>query len=466
MAGAAGAGHVLGGRYRLVHPMGSGGSRQTWQAYDELLGTRVVVKALQAPWRLTGAERESWLRGTERQVRRTAGMPRHPNLVPVHDLVVDGHGLWTVMEFTEGRPLAARLAEQGPLSAPEAARVATALLSALQAAHQAMFVHGAVRPDNVMLDGDRVALLIDPETVAHAGHDENDQDDGDDGDEEPAGLGGLVPRVDYLAPERIQGLRQRPASDLYALGVTLYEAVEGVPPFRGHSPAEILMAMLNQPPPPMGRAGWLKPLIEGLLRKDPADRLTLTQAWRLLNPSAPVGQDAPPPALPALGPTAATLDRDYAGARSVPRSMPAPGPMPRAAHPPPITASGGSSAPIVTAVLLLSLVAVCVLLARPVLDHAGSLAEASFWTAVLSWTAFVLGLLLLGYQVRATVRLDGGRHPLRSRLSLVPPPPWSPQELAARRMAAERAVEESLLRVDRRLAAASPRPNRNGGIDA
>ncbi|WP_327130386.1 serine/threonine protein kinase [Streptomyces sp. NBC_01343] len=465
MAGPEGAGPVLGGRYRLVRPMGSGGSGRTWEAYDELLGTRVVARELRAPWTLTDAELGSWLRWTERQVRWTAGSPRHPNLVPVHDLVVDGPGLWTVMEFAEGQSLAARLEERGPLSTPEAARVATALLVALQAAHEAMFVHGAVRPENVMLDGDRVALLIDPETATHAG---------DHGDDERAALSRLVRRVDYLAPERIQGLPQQPASDLYALGVTLYEAVEGISPFRGHSPAAILAAVLNQPPPPMERARSLEPLIEGLLRKDPAARLTLPQAWQILNPSAPVGEDVPARAMPTPRTAIPAPARDYARAQAVPepasqavperapRAMPGRGPL----RPPPTTASGGNSALFVAAVLLLALVAVCVLLARPVLDYAGSLAAASLWPAVLPWLAFVLGLLLLGHQVRSTVRLEGSRHPLRSRLSLVPPPPWSPQELAARREAAERSVEESLLRVDQRLAAASPRLNRKGGIDA
>ncbi|MFK0046128.1 serine/threonine-protein kinase [Streptomyces sp. NPDC090741] len=460
MAGAEGAGPVLGGRYRLVRPMGSGGSGLTWQAHDELLGTRVVAKELREPWTLTDAERGNWLRRTERQVRWTAGLPRHPNLAAVHDLLVDGHSLWTVMEFVEGQSLAARLRTQGPLRAPGAVRVATALLAALQAAHNAMFVHGAVCPDNVMLDGDRVVLLIDPETAVHLG------DNGDYGDGDPAAVSGLMRRLDHLAPERIQGLPQEPASDLYSLGVTLYEAVEGISPFRGDSPAAILTAIVHRPPPPMRRAWPLEPLIEGLLRKDPAARLTIPQAWGYLNhPSAPVGEDAPLrtmpeafPTSPARRPTAAAPVREDAPVQA----MPEPAPM----HPPPITASGGNSTLVVTALLLLSLVAVCVLLARPVLEYAGSLAAASLWPAVLSWMVFALGLLVLGHQVRATVRQEGPRHPVRSRLSLVPPPRWSPHELAVRREAAERAVDESLLRVDQRLAAASPRPNRNGGIDA
>ncbi|MFD7834320.1 serine/threonine-protein kinase [Streptomyces sp. NPDC059761] len=467
MAGAEGAGPVLGGRYRLVRLMGSGGNGRTWQAHDELLGTRVVAKELRAPWALTEAERGNWLRGAARRVRWAARLPPNRNLVGIHDLVVDDHSLWTVMEFVEGRSLAARLREQGPLRAPEAVRVATALLAALEAAHDAMFVHGAVCPDNVMLDGDRVVLLIDPETAVHLG---------ENGDGDPAAVSGLMRRLDHLAPERIQGLPQEPASDLYSLGVTLYEAVEGISPFRGDSPAAILTAILHRPPPPMRRAWPLEPLIEGLLRKDPAARLTIPQAWGYLNhPSPPVGEDAPLRTMPEpmrngfdRMPTAAAPVREDAPAQAMPAPMPASAPVPEPVpmYPPPITASGGNSTLFVSAVLLLSLVAVCVLLARPVLEYAGSLAAASFWPAVLSWLVFALGLLVLGHQVRATVRQEGSRHPVRSRLSLVPPPRWSPQELAVRREAAERAVDESLLRVDQRLAAASPRPNRNGGIDA
>ncbi|MFJ3908382.1 serine/threonine-protein kinase [Streptomyces vinaceus] len=459
------AGPVLGGRYRLVRPMGSGGSGRTWQAHDELLGIRVVVKELQAPWTLTDGERGNWLRWAERQVRWTARLPRHPSLVAVHDLVADGPGLWTVMEFAEGQSLAARLEDQGPLSTPEATRLATALLVAVQAAHEAMFVHGAVRPDNVMLDGDRIALLIDPETATRVG---------DRGDDEPAALSGLVRRLDHLSPERIQGLGQRPASDLYGLGLTLYEAVEGVSPYRGASPSVILAAILNEPPPPMGRARSLEPLIAGLLRKDPAARPTIPQAWRILNPSAPISHDAPSPSTswgqapaPAQAQAPAPAwapDREEADA--YPPVLPASMPPPGATRRPPVTAAGGNGTLILTALLLLALVSVCVLLARPVLEYAGSLAAASFWPAVLSWTAFALGLLVLGHQVRATVRLEGSLHPVRSRLSLVPPPRWSAEEFTARREAAERAVDESLLRVDQRLAAASPHPSRNGGTDA
>ncbi|WP_268257451.1 serine/threonine-protein kinase [Streptomyces vinaceus] len=457
------AGPVLGGRYRLVRPMGTGGSGRTWQAHDELLGIRVVAKELRAPWTLTDAERGNWLRWAERQVRWTARLPRHPSLVAVHDLVTDGPVLWTVMEFVEGQSLAARLEERGPLSTAEATRLATALLVALQAAHEAKFVHGAVRPDNVMVDGDRIALLIDPETATRVG---------DRGNDEPAALSGLVRRLDHLSPERIQGLGPWPASDLYGLGLTLYEAVEGVSPYRGPTPAVILAAILNERPRPMGRARSLEPLIEGLLRKDPAARLTIPQAWGILNSSARISQDAPsqstpwgraPAQAPAPAPAWAP-DREEAHA--YPPALPASMPPPGATPPPPVTAAGGNGALILTALLLLALVSVCVLLARPVLAYAGSLAAAPFWPAVLSWAAFALGLLVLGYQVRATVRLEGSPHPVRSRLSLVPPPRWSPEELSARRQAAERAVDESLLRVDQRLAAASPRPNRNGGADA
>ncbi|MFI6007181.1 serine/threonine-protein kinase, partial [Streptomyces sp. NPDC051366] len=337
---------MLGGRYRLVHQMGSGGFGRIWQAHDELLGTRVAAKELRAPVTLTDAERGNWLRRTERQVRWTAGLPSHPNLVAVHDLVVDGHSLWTVMELVEGQSLAARLAEQGPLHVQEAARVTTALLAALQAVHNKRFVHGAVCLDNVMLAGDRVVLLIDPEAAAHVGDYEDDA---------PAAVSGLIRQLECLAPERVQGLPPQPASDLYALGVTLYEAVEGISPFRGDSPAATLNAILNQPPPPMHRAWPLEPLIEGLLQKDPAARPTIPQAWDFLNPPATVREWVPQQA--------------------------APDPLPM--HPPPITEAGGSGPLLVTAMLLLSLLTACVLLARPVLEYASSLAAASSWPAVL-----------------------------------------------------------------------------------
>ncbi|MFI6144472.1 serine/threonine-protein kinase [Streptomyces sp. NPDC051109] len=450
MTGAERAGPLAGGRYRLVSPIGSGGHGRTWQAHDELLDTRVAVKALSAPVTLSDAARGIWLRRTAQRVRRSAGLPHHPNLAAVLDVVVVGDSLWIVMELVEGQSLAARLREQGPLRVPEAVRVATALLAALQAVHDAMFVHGAVCPDNVMLVGDGVLLLSDPEAVVRIG---------EHGDDDPASASGLVRRLDCLAPERIQGLPQLPASDLYALGVTLYEAVEATSPFRGDSPAGLLAAILHQPPPPMRRAGPLEPLIEGLLRKDPGARPTIPQARAVLDPLAHAGPDARAQAVPGATPVPAAPAPDCwdAPVRGMPEPM---------SHPFPVTQSRGGSPLLATVMLLLSLVTVCVLFARPVLEYAGSLAAAAFWPAVLSWMVFALGLLVLGHQVRATARQEGWQHPVRTRLSLAPPPRWSPQEHAARREAAERAVDESLLRVDQRLAAASPRPNRNGGIDA
>lgn len=193
----------------------------------------------------------------------------------------------------------------------------------------------------------------------------------------------------------------------------------------------------------MRRAGPLAELIEGLLRTDPEERLTLPEVRRFVLDFVRVHG-------------AALLER-AAATRPIGAAPSAAGPPPYVVHVP--------RARFRQVALLLALAVVCLVLAGPVLAYVTSPQAAAHLMTVLPWTAFLLALAVLAHQVRIAVRKNGPPASSGLGLSLSPPTPWSPQERAARRAAAERAVDAALLRIDQKLAAASPRSPRNGALD-
>ncbi|MER6140425.1 substrate-binding domain-containing protein [Streptomyces sparsogenes] len=266
MTGNARPGQVIGGRYRLVSNLGSGGFGRVWKAYDETLRLDVAVKEL---WILPAAsetEQAERLARAAREARNAARLRDHPNIVGVHDVVIEDDRPWIVMRLVDGCSLEERLAGHGPLSVEEAATVAERLLLALGAAHDAGIVHRDVKPANVMLATNGEVLLADFGIAVHHA------------DTALTATGAVIGSVEYMAPERVRGTDGLAASDLFSLGVTLYQAVEGVSPFRRDTPTGSLTAVLFDQAPPPRRAGRLAPLITGLLEKDPDRRPTVAAA--------------------------------------------------------------------------------------------------------------------------------------------------------------------------------------------
>ncbi|MEV7027960.1 serine/threonine-protein kinase, partial [Kitasatospora sp. NPDC093558] len=277
-------GRLVGGRYRLVRRLGSGGFGSVWQAHDEVLGVDVAVKEVQLPPAASAEEHDERLVRAQREARHAARLRDHPNVVGVHDVVVDGGLPWTVMQLIVGRSLEDRIVRDGPLAATDAALVAQAVLAALAAAHEAGIVHRDVKPANIMLADDGRVLLADFGIAV-----QQDQT-------ALTASGMFIGSVDYLAPERAHGAPAAPPGDLFSLGATLYQAVEGRMPFRRDTPAATLAALLFETAPPMALAGPLAPLINGLLAKAPDDRLTGPQAAALV--SAFLRQPPAPPTAP------------------------------------------------------------------------------------------------------------------------------------------------------------------------
>nr|WP_278249086.1 serine/threonine-protein kinase [Streptosporangium minutum] len=265
---------VLAGRYRLQAPLGEGGMGLVWRAWDELLRQTVAVKEVSLSTGLTSRDREERLRRTLREARTAATLRGHPGIVTVYDVVEEDGLPWIVMELVDGPSMAQVIRAEQRLPEDRVARIGLQVISALAAAEAAGVVHRDVKPANILLTGGR-AVLTDF-GISAAAHETTDL----------TGTGQLLGTPAYLAPEQIEGERASAASDLWAVGVTLYEAVEGRRPFERESTAATIAAIVNLPPAPARHVDRLRPVIDGLLRKDPAERLTAGQATALLSPTA------------------------------------------------------------------------------------------------------------------------------------------------------------------------------------
>ncbi|GEB57210.1 hypothetical protein GCM10017674_78100 [Streptomyces gardneri] len=272
-------GQVIAGRYRLVSELGSGGFGRVWKAYDETLCIDVAVKELWLFPMMSEDERAQRLARATREARNAARLRDHPNIVGVHDVVVENRLPWVVMQLIDGCSLQERLDAHGPLSVEETAGLAAKLLGALGAAHEAGTVHRDVKPANVMLAGTGEVLLADFGIAVHHN------------DTALTAAGTVIGSMEYMAPERARGTDGLAASDLFSAGTTLYQAVEGISPFRRGTPTGCLSAVLFEEAPPPTRAGRLAPLLAGLLEKDPDRRLTVPEALAAL--AAPDAREAP-----------------------------------------------------------------------------------------------------------------------------------------------------------------------------
>ena len=277
---------VLAGRYRLGAVIGRGGMGAVWQARDEVLNRDVAIKEIVWPAQLDPAERETARRRAVREAQMAARLS-HPNVVGVYDILEEDGRPCIVMELVPFRSLRDAVAEDGPMSPAEAAQVGLSVLAALRAVHGAGVVHRDVKPANILL-GPLGRVVLADFGIAKAA-------------DSPAltASGVLLGSPSYLAPERARGGRAGTAADLWALGVSLYTAVEGRPPFERDSMIASLTAVVADEPEPAPHAGPLWPVIEGLLRKDPADRLDAAGAERLLrrivpDQAAPSARAAPP----------------------------------------------------------------------------------------------------------------------------------------------------------------------------
>ena len=299
-------GRLVGGRYRLLERIGSGGMGTVWRAYDELVDREVAVKQPRLPG---DPEDEEFQRAAHRLYReaRAAARVDHPSAVAIHDVVIEDELPWIVMELVRGESLH-ELLGRGPLTPADAARIGLAVLGALCAAHAVGIVHRDVKPANVLLGPHHRVVLTDF-GIAHI-----------QGEESLTASGEFVGSLEFIAPERMSGTGAGPASDLWSLGVLLYAAVEGASPFRRTTVESTLGAILAGEPPEPTRAGPLGPLVVRMLAREPEERPEAEEVSAVLEAVA-AGKDVPEPAV-GTAPRDAVPEEEPEAAAAVPEPEP------------------------------------------------------------------------------------------------------------------------------------------------
>jgi eukaryotic-like serine/threonine-protein kinase len=281
-------GRRIAGRYELGAQLGEGGVGIVWRAEDTLLGRPVAIKEVELPPAVRDKQRAA-LRARVIREARAAARISHPGAVTLFDVVQDNDQDYIVMELVEAPNLDQLVARQGPLEPRRAAMVGLRLLATLEAAHRAGIVHRDVKPSNVLVRDDGTTKLTDFGTASLTG------------DPELTVTGVVVGSPAYMAPEQIKGLVVGPATDLWALGATLYFAVEGEPPFKSSKAQfEVLNAIVNDPPRRARHLGALGPVIDRLLRKEAEQRPRSADVWyqlrrvaAMIDPADAVRNDVP-----------------------------------------------------------------------------------------------------------------------------------------------------------------------------
>ncbi|MEV5747042.1 protein kinase [Actinoallomurus sp. NPDC052308] len=290
-----GEGFVLGHRYRLLSHIGRGGMGTVWHAHDDLLARDVAVKEVLFPPGLSEDEHKVMYERTLREARSAARL-NHPGIVTVHDVVEEDGRPCIVMEFVRARSLQEVIDEDGPLPPAQVAEIGAQVLAALRTAHAAGITHRDVKPANVLLAGAAdepvsrsTRVVITDFGIATM-----------EGDSTLTQTGLIMGSPAYIAPERARGDKASPASDLWALGATLYAAVEGQSPHHRPEAMAALTSVISEEAPPPRNAGALAPVLMGLLDKDPARRLTADEAAAGLTRAAQGTRPLPAPG-PATG---------------------------------------------------------------------------------------------------------------------------------------------------------------------
>jgi len=260
------------GHYKISKRIGSGGMGEVYLATDMIAGRKAALKLL--PLRFTGhAER---LKRFQQEAHAVVAL-NHPNILTIYEIGEDHSTHYIASELIEGETLSQRLT-RGRMELSEAVDVAIQAASALAAAHQAGIVHRDVKPENIMLRPDGYVKVLDFGIAKLA---EQELPTSMPKDEAlflvETNLGSVLGTVRYMSPEQARGGHINKSTDIWSLGVVLYEMVIGHAPFSGDTPKEVMSSILEKEPPPLTRSvahapAELQQIIGKALRKDPAQR--------------------------------------------------------------------------------------------------------------------------------------------------------------------------------------------------
>ncbi len=258
-------GMMFDGRYRILRKLGSGGMANVYLAEDEELGRRVAIKILND----RHANDDQFVERFRREAKNAAGLS-HPNIVSIYDRGEAEGTYYIAMEYLEGRSLKERIVAEGPLPIASAIEIARQILRAVGFAHRRQIVHRDIKPHNVLLvqdgpgDGDERFKVTDFGISRTA-------------TSQMTEAGSIVGTAQYLSPEQARGAPVDQRSDIYSVGIVLYELLTGKLPFTGETPLEIAMKHLSEIPKAPSE---LRPeiptdldmIVLRALAKDPADR--------------------------------------------------------------------------------------------------------------------------------------------------------------------------------------------------
>ena len=268
---------MISGRYSLDREIGRGATGAVWLGRDETLGRPVALKRIGL---LPGTDSTD-LDRAEREARLSARL-HHPHVVGVYDAVSDREtgAWWLVMEHVDGPDLGRLVREHGPLSPDAAAPVLAQAADALAAAHAAGIVHRDVKPSNILIDPAGQVKLTDFGIARILS------------DPSMTQTGLVTGSPAYLAPEVAAGGRADEASDVWSLGATMFHVLAGYPPYDiGDNVIGGLYRIVHEEPPRLAEAGWLAPLLEATMARDPAQRWSMSQVHAYL---ASAGTQAAP----------------------------------------------------------------------------------------------------------------------------------------------------------------------------
>jgi eukaryotic-like serine/threonine-protein kinase len=278
---------IIDGRYRVIKRLGSGGMADVYCAEDQQLGRRVALKLLYRHF----AEDEQFVERFRREASSAAGL-QHPNIVGIYDRGEWNGTYYIAMEYIEGRTLKDVIRERGPAPPEAAVDIVLQILRAARFAHQRGVVHRDIKPHNVLID-DEGRVKVTDFGIARAGA----------SDMTETGL--IMGTSQYLSPEQAQGKPVDARSDLYSIGIVLYEMLTGRVPFDAESPVAVALKQVSERPVPPRELNpeipaALESVVLRAMEKSPARRFADADEFIAALQTGHLEPIAPPPALPPV----------------------------------------------------------------------------------------------------------------------------------------------------------------------